>query len=184
MNPALNETKQEDVRYLPKESLLMALKNRVLQGLARALPGAFTLRVRLHRWRGVKIGRRVHIASDVMIETAYPQWVAIGDRVQLGIRSTILAHVHGLPPHRSELEDFISVRIEDEAYVGPGAMILPNVTIGRGAVVAAGSVVTKSVETMTMVQGNPAKPIAKCGVALTWDMPYKEFLRHLKPLGR
>jgi acetyltransferase-like isoleucine patch superfamily enzyme len=76
------------------------------------------------------------------------------------------------------------VRIEDKAFVGPGAIILPNVTIGYGAVVAAGSVVTKSVPPMTMVQGNPAEPVGYCGVPLGVKTPAAEFLRKLRPLER
>lgn len=51
------------------------------------------------------------------------------------------------------------VRIEDDAWIGAGAIILRGVTIGRGAVVAAGSVVTRSVSPHTVVAGNPARPI-------------------------
>src|SRR5215472_3961628 len=179
---AMSQAK-ENRRRLPPEPFLWGLKNRILQGLVQWVPGAFTLRVLMHRWRGVRIGTNVHIGFDVLIETAYPQWVSIGSNVQLGIRSSILAHLHGMPPWEKEQgEDYVSVRIEDDAYIGPGAIILPNVTIGRGAVVTAGSVVTRSVPPMTMVQGNPARPIAHCEIPLTWDTAYKEFLRKLKPL--
>ena len=71
---------------------------------------------------------------------------------------------------------------EDEAFIGPGVIILPNVTIGRGAVVAAGSVVSHSVPPMTMVQGNPAKPIAKCGISLAEKHSLREFYKQLRPI--
>ena len=176
--------KPDSLRRLPAESFFAGLKNRILQSLARSAPGAFTLRVYLHRWRGVKIGAGVDIGFDVLIETAYPQWVSIGNNAHLGIRSTILAHIHGLPPSMQEQERYISVRIEDNVYIGPGAIILPNVTIGHGAVVAAGTVVTRSVPPLTLVQGNPAVPIARCGIPLLWDTPAKEFFRKLKPIDR
>jgi heptaprenylglycerol acetyltransferase len=172
----------ENPRELPKEFFLTGFMNRILQSMARSLPGAFTWRVWAHRMRGVKIGRNVHIAWDVTIETAYPQWVSIGDNVQLGVRCLILAHIHSLPPKRNELQSYFSVSIEDDAYIGPASIILPNVRIGRGAVVTAGSVVTRSVPPMTMVQGNPAKPVARCGIPLTWDTPIKKFYASLKPL--
>ena len=79
-------------------------------------------------------------------------------------------------------DDRPSVVIEDEAYVGPGSMIMPNVTVGRGAVVTAGSVVTKSVPPMTVVRGNPAEPIARCGIPMLLDTPMKDFFRSLRPL--
>src|SRR5712692_5517303 len=79
----------EGLRKLPREALFTGIKNRIFQGLARWVPGPFTLRSRLHRWRGVKIGSQVHIACDVVIETAYPQWVSIGSNVQIGMRTLI-----------------------------------------------------------------------------------------------
>jgi acetyltransferase-like isoleucine patch superfamily enzyme len=172
-----------DVRELPDESFCSAVGKRLLQSLARSLPGAFTTRVWAHRMRGVRIGKGVHIASDVTIETAYPQWVSIGDNVQIGVRALILAHIHSLPPRRKDLKDFVSVRIEDDVYIGAAAIILPHITIGRGAVVTAGSVVTKSVAPMTMVQGNPAKAVARCGIPLTWATPIKTFYLNLTALS-
>ncbi len=53
------------------------------------------------------------------------------------------------------------VIIEDYAWVAMNTIILPGVTIGRGAVVAAGAVVSKNVEPFTIVAGNPAKPLSK-----------------------
>ena len=49
----------------------------------------------------------------------------------------------------------------DNIWIASGAMILPGVTIGEGAVVTAGSVVVKDVEPWTVVGGNPAKMIKK-----------------------
>ncbi|WP_349293262.1 acyltransferase [Sphingomonas lycopersici] len=51
------------------------------------------------------------------------------------------------------------VRIEDRAWIGFNAIVLKGVTIGEGAVVAAGAVVTKDVAPYTVVAGNPARPI-------------------------
>ena len=51
------------------------------------------------------------------------------------------------------------IYIEDEVWIGSGAMILSGVTIGKGAIIAAGSVVTKSVPPYAIVGGNPAKLI-------------------------
>jgi len=181
MNSLERGETQREIRAMPSEGLIAGIKNRVLQTLARWMPGPFTFRVWAHRMRGVAMGTRVHVAPDVMIETAYPHWVSIGNNVQLGTRCMILAHMHSLPPKGSP-KSYVSVRIEDDAYIGPGAIILPNVRIGRGAVVTAGSVVSRSVPPMTMVQGNPAQAVARCGVALTWDTPLKTFYLNLKPL--
>ena len=173
---------KEASRELPTEPLWRAIKNRVLGGVALYAPGVRSLRIWLHRWRGVKIGKGVQIGTDVILETAYPEWISIGNGVQIGIRTTVLAHIHGLAPKKDQWNGYTSVRIEDDVNIGAGVIILPNVTIGRGAVVNAGSVVTRSIPPMTLVQGNPAKPIAKCGVPLNWDTTLKDFLRRLRPI--
>ena len=163
------------------EPLLAGLRNRVLQVLALYAPGATTLRVRLHRWRGVRIGEGAFIGTAALLETSYPELVSIGNGVSIGIRSVIIAHFLEEVRRRPDEEGAtFSVRIEDEAFIGPGVIVLPNVTIGHGAVVAAGSVVTKSVPPLTMVQGNPAVPVARCGVPLGVNTPLREFYRSLR----
>jgi heptaprenylglycerol acetyltransferase len=154
------------------ERLLPGIKNRLLQMVARSAPGATTWRVRLHRWRGVKIGRGVWIGYDAIIETSSPHLVTIRDGAAIGIRVTIVAH------NREQS----GVVIEENASVGTGAIILPNVTIGRGATVTAGSVVTRSVPPKTMVQGNPARPIATVEIPLGLNVSVKEFAKGLRPI--
>ena len=74
------------------------------------------------------------------------------------------------------------VVLEEDASVGPGVIVMPNVTIGYGSIVTPGSVVTTSVPPMTMVRGNPAKVIARIGVPLRHGLSLKEFAKHLKPI--
>ena len=140
-----------------------------------------SLRVRLHRWRGVTIGTGVFIGTDALIETSRPELVSIGDRATIGIRATIIAHFRGGTPAERGEQRF-SVRIGDDAFIGPGAIILPGVTIGAGAVVAAGSVVTTSVAELTMVQGNPARPVAQCGIHLGMNTRLDDFYAQLRPI--
>ena len=156
------------------EGILSGTKNRLLQLAARFAPGAMTLRVWLHRRRGVKLGRGVWIGYDAIIETAHPQLVSIGDGSAIGMRAMIIAH----------FRESRSVCIEQNVVIGPGAIILPNVTIGTGSVVTAGSVVTRSVPPMTVVQGNPARPVARCGVALSEGVSLREFVKRLKTLEK
>jgi len=156
-----------------KENALRGLKNRLLQHLARIMPGARTLRVSLHRARGVRIGKGVWIGYDVILDTSRPYLITIEEGSSIGMRVTVIAH----------FRESKGVRIERDAFVGPGVIILPNVVIGRGAVVTAGSVVTQSVPPLTVVQGNPAVPVAKCGIPLGEDVSLKEFSRRLKPLS-
>jgi acetyltransferase-like isoleucine patch superfamily enzyme len=156
-----------------KERWLRASFNRVLQHLARTLPGAQSLRVKLHRARGVSIGTDVWIGYDVILDTSRPFLITLEDRCVLSMRVTVVAH----------FRESMGVKIEEDAFIGPGAIILPNIVIGRGSVVTAGSVVTRSVPPMTVVQGNPAVPVAQCGMPLGPDVTYKEFSRRLRPFA-
>src|ERR1017187_459350 len=156
---------------MPEKSII-GLKNRILQQLAMSAPGGFRLRVALHRMRGVKIGQGVWIGYGALIETACPDMVTIGDRVIIGIRSTILAH----------FQELTGVKIKDDVYIGACAVILPGVTIGERSVVSAGSVVTASVPPMTVVQGNPTKRVARCGIPLGLKTSRLDFMRQLKSL--
>jgi len=158
-----------------KDTFLRGLTQRSLQLLARFIPGSESVRVALHRARGVHIGKDVFMSQDVILETAYPDLITIGDRVVIGLRTTVIAHFQELRK---------GVRIESDAFIGPGVIILPDVVIGHGAVVAAGSVVTHSVPPMTLVQGNPAVPVARCGIPLGSGVTRKEFSRHLMPISR
>ena len=157
------------------ENPLRGLLNRILQMLTMLLPGGQGLRVSLHRVRGVKIGRNVWISYNVVLETGFPQLITIDDSAFIGVGVIVIAHFK---------EARRGVRIGKQVFIGPGVIILPDVEIGDGAVVTAGSVVTSSVPAMTLVQGNPAVPIARCGVPLWPDTPLKEFTRRLKPLPK
>jgi len=149
--------------------------NRVLQILTMFLPGGQSFRAFLHRARGVRIGRNVWISYNVILETGFPELITIDDDAFIGVGVIVIAHFR---------EARRGVRIGRQVFVGPGVIILPDVEIGDGSVVTAGSVVTSSVPPMTVVQGNPAVPIAKCGVPLRPDTPLKEFSRHLKALPK
>jgi acetyltransferase-like isoleucine patch superfamily enzyme len=161
-----------------REGPLRGLKNRFLQRLSLHAPGGRTLRVYLHRMRGVKIGKGVFIGLEVMLESAYPGLVSIGDNVSIGVRTVIIGHFKGVG-REERVNHEPSVRIEDNVFIGPNVTILPGVTIGKDAVVTAGSVVSRSVPPLTMVQGNPARVVAKCGVSLSRSS-YKEFRRGLQ----
>jgi serine acetyltransferase len=172
-NPPVTPAPREPLKEV-KENFFRGIRNRLFQHLARILPGARSLRVRLHRWRGVNIGKDVWIGYDVILDTSRPFLITIEDRASLSMRVTVIAH----------FRETQGVKIEQDAFIGPGAIILPNVTIGRGAVVTAGSVVSQSVSPMTVVQGNPAVPIASCGIPLSEHVTLKNFSRRLRPLPK
>lgn len=147
-------------------------RNRILQTIAREAPGAQTTRVRLHRARGVNIGSNAWIGYDVVLDTAFPELITIEDNAVLSVRVTVIAHMWEVQ----------GVTIERDAYLGAGVIVLPSVVVGHGAVITAGSVVTRSIPPLTLAQGNPAVPVAKLSTPFRWEMTQKDFYRTLRPL--
>lgn len=90
--------------------------------------------------------------------------IKIGNYVMLGEYCEILAgeHSHGdLIPMMLQGTKSGKIVIGDDVWIGTHAVVLPNVIIGRGSIVASGAVVTKNVPPYTIVGGVPAKPIKK-----------------------
>jgi galactoside O-acetyltransferase len=108
---------------------------------------------RLQLGHTIDIGEFTHIRAN--------GGVRIGDRVLIAAGVTITSRAHPVPLPRARVNEDRPIVIEDDVWLGAGAIVLPGVTIGRGAVVAAGAVVTKSVEPFTVVAGVPARPIRK-----------------------
>jgi acetyltransferase-like isoleucine patch superfamily enzyme len=121
----------------------------------------------LHKIRGVKITHmyRVRIAGNVLIDTLYPELVEIEDDVFITRGVTIVAHFTPTPFLRKYIPavEFGRVVIKRGAYIGVNAIILPGITIGEGAIVGAGSVVTKDVPPLSVAAGNPARVIRTIG---------------------
>jgi acetyltransferase-like isoleucine patch superfamily enzyme len=130
-----------------------------LQVISRVVPYS-GIRVRLHRMRGVKIGKNAHIGPMVTIDDVYPNFVVIEDGVSLAGQIYILTHNKPLEYHKHLSEAFLGpVIIKKNAWIAIGVIILPGVTIGEGSIVASGAVVAKDVPPHTMVGGIPAKII-------------------------
>lgn len=108
---------------------------------------------------GVSIGRNTTINRDCTLDARSP--LAIGGNVSISFGVTLVAGLHDLndPRFPSSAVGPWGITIEDYVWIGTRAMILPGVTVGRGAVIAAGAVVTKDVAPLTVVGGVPAKPI-------------------------
>ena len=101
------------------EHIVPALKNRFLQIIAQFSPGASSIRVLLHRLRGVRMGKNVWIGYDSIIGTSRPHWISIGNNVEINVRVVIIAHLPDVPePDEGKGKDYISVKIEDNAHVG------------------------------------------------------------------
>jgi maltose O-acetyltransferase len=110
------------------------------------------------RRRGVAIGRNSRINRDCTLDIR--SGLMIGDNVSISPEAMILGASHDYNDPTFRYVEAGPVTIEDHVWIGSRAMILPGVTVGRGAVVAAGSIVTNSVAPMTVVAGTPARPVA------------------------
>jgi len=110
----------------------------------------------------IRIGRDTYINRGTMLDALNKIW--IGEKVMVGPGCYITDSDHGMKAGMTVKEQPMTlgeVVVEDEAWVGANVTILKNVHIGRGAIVAAGAVVTKDVGMNEMVAGVPAKLLGR-----------------------
>jgi acetyltransferase-like isoleucine patch superfamily enzyme len=105
---------------------------------------------------GSRIGARTRINRDCCLDVRGP--LMIGDDVSVSPEVMILTgeHRHDRPGFAFETQPVV---IEDHVWIGSRALILPGAFIGRGAVIAAGAVVSGTVAPMAVVGGIPARPL-------------------------
>jgi maltose O-acetyltransferase len=117
----------------------------------------------------IRIGANCTIGDSCFLDGR--DGLTIGDNVNLGSHVTIFTRQHDVDsPDFAEVGG--PVTIGDHAWVASHALVLPGVTIGEGAVVAAAAVVTKDVAPFTMVGGNPARYIRDRSRDLTYRLGY------------
>lgn len=124
----------------------------------------------------IKIGRECYIGENTHVWSS--DSVIIGNRVLIAHNCNIFDSTTHPVDEVERNDDFINIcfkgiwndynscsseaiRIEDDAWIGCNCTILRGVTIGKGAIIGAGSVVTKNVEEYTIVAGNPAHVLRK-----------------------
>jgi len=134
----------------------------------------------------VKIGKGAHVHRDSIIETgkngslsigedthiqprcqfsAYKGKIEIGCGVQIAPNCAFYPYNHGFAPDESIKEQPLQTKggifIDDDAWLGVGVIVLDGVKIGKGAVIGAGSVVTRDIPSGAIAAGNPARLIGK-----------------------
>lgn len=128
----------------------------------------------------VAYGNRASFGDDVFVNFGLTLVndvdVVVGDRVMIAPNVVITTTGHPVhPDHRRDREQFSApVVLEEDVWIGAGAVILPGVTVGRGSVVAAGAVVGANVPPMTVVGGVPARvlrPITDADREWTYRAP-------------
>ena len=109
--------------------------------------------------------------------------IKIGNRVLIGPGTGLFTAIHPIDPEirATGIEKGVDITLEDDVRIGGNATILPGVTIGKGAIIGAGSVVTKDIPKMTIAAGNPAKVIRKITEEdkKYWQSEYDAYLREL-----
>lgn len=126
-------------------------------------------------------GRKVHLGSGNVINfgclfDGRKFDIRIGDHVSIGPEATVLTLGHD--PQSPEFADRGGdVTIGDRVWIGYRAVILPGVTIGEGAVIAACSVVTKNVEPFAIMAGSPARKISERNRNLVYELSFRPFLQ-------
>lgn len=113
----------------------------------------------------VKVGKKFYANYNLSILDS--DLVTIGNNVKIGPNVVLAAATHPVHPAGRTCDDYTislqhgPITIEDNAWIGANSVILPNVTIGEGSVIGAGSVVNKSIPPMCIVVGSPCKVLRK-----------------------
>ncbi|MGZ0051844.1 acyltransferase [Brevibacillus gelatini] len=135
-------------------SFWKVVKNFIVIQLARYTPFPSWKNWMYRTFLRMEVGQETAVALMVMMDTMFPELIKIGKNSVIGYNTTILAHEYLVEEYRLG-----EVRIGDRVLIGANSTILPGVTIGDGAIVAAGTVVHKDVAPGSFVGGNPMRVI-------------------------
>lgn len=162
----------EIVGRLPSHSVRIVCY-RYLLGVAIGRHTSIHRGCRLYCPPRVQIGDNTVINREVLLDGRMGLIIGDNVRVSEGVAIFTLEHDPNSP-------DFANhgarVRIGDRTFIGARAIILPGVTLGEGAVVAAGAVVTHDVSPYTIVGGVPARCIGERLHDLSYVLDYRKFL--------
>lgn len=123
------------------------------------------LRPALLRAMGAKVGKDVYIGAKVFVDMSHADLIEIGDHTHITNRTVLLCHKHDLSNYcvgddYAELPYMYGkIVIGKGCSTGTDSIIMPGVNIGDGAIIGAGSLVTKDIPAWTIAVGRPAKVI-------------------------
>ena len=140
-------------------SIWKAIKNFIAIQFSRYCPFLSWKLFIYRRLLKMKVGQFTAFALMVMPDVFFPEKIQIGDNTIVGYNTTILTHEYLIDEYRLG-----EVVIGSHVMIGANCTILPGVTIGDHAIVAAGSVVTKDVKAHSFVGGNPIRVIREANV--------------------
>lgn len=165
LDPALEEARAVTRRAVHQHNTMEPDRRGACGPLLRERLGALAdtafLEAPFHASYGFNIylGAGVYLnAGCVFLDSAR---IEIGDGTMLGPGVHIYCADHHRDPvkRRAGIERALPVTIGDNVWIGGGAKIMPGITVGQGAIIAAGAVVTRDVAGGSRVAGVPAKPI-------------------------
>jgi len=146
----------------PRKNILGRARNSIGRLLiAQATPtSVFAPKLDLRSFN-ISIGENSGLGYDCLISTG-SSYLKVGNNVTMGSRVIIACNSHSFYEEKGEWKEVKwcgRICIEDDCFIGSGAIILGGVTIGRRSIVAAGAVVTKDVSPHSFIGGVPAKRI-------------------------
>ena len=162
LNHLVNRIPLVDVRMAAYERLGVRFADR-----AKAL---IMLGTEVWNPKGLEIGPYASIGRDVLLDAR--GGIRIGKSVNITSHTRFMSAKHVVDDPIFEAR-FEPIDIGDHAWVALGATVLGGVSIGEGAVIAAGSVVTKSVAPFAIVGGVPAAPIGERNRNVSYEIDYR-----------
>ena len=156
----------EAIPYLTNKYLISSMKRNMLGHVGKNV--VINRRVRANGWHNIHIGNDVSISHECLFMCTRAN-VYIGDHVMFGPRVTVITGGHrtdmigrymkSVTNMEKRPEDDRDIVFKGDNWIGANSTILKGVTIGEGAVIAAGAVVTKDVPAYAIYGGVPAKLI-------------------------
>lgn len=123
------------------------------------------LRPILWRWMGAKVGKDCFIGYEVWMDVTNSELIELEDHVHVANRCLLLCHQRDLSNYFIG-DDYSllgyhkkKIHLKKGCLIGMESMVMPGVTVGEGAIIGAGSLVTKDIPAWTIATGRPAKVI-------------------------
>ena len=145
----------------PYHALLQSMMNWVIfEPIAPRM-----LRPWLMRRMGCKVGKGVFVGDHVIVDLSHANLISIEDRAHIAGGCRLLCHQRNLSDY-CQGDDYAKlgyilkpIRLCKGSLIGMETFVMPGVTIGEGAIVGAGSLVTKDIPAWTIATGRPAKAV-------------------------
>lgn len=123
------------------------------------------IRPKVWRWMGAKVGKDCFIGYEVWVDMTNTHLIEMEDHVHVANRCLLLCHQRDLSDYHIG-DDYAKlgyhkkkIILKKGCLIGMNSMVMPGVTIGEGAIVGAGSLVTKDIPAWTIATGRPAKVV-------------------------